>query len=414
MEKIVHFLRGYVKIKVWGYSPERFINLCGNRNILLWDIENHGTCYTMCISIRGFLSLKPITRKTKTRVAVLQRSGLPFFIPRIRKRSIFVFGLLGCLLFLHAMSRYVWAIEITGNSSLTTDVLMDFLEEGGIVCGSKKKDLDIDALEKAIRREFDVVTWTSARLDGTKLVIQIKENSRRIPETEQTVDGGMDLEATKNGRIVRMVTRSGVPLVGVEDEVQAGEILVSGAVPVYGEDAAVRDYLFCQADADIYLECGYQYKENRPIAYQSKTYTGREHSTPYLRLGDRELRLDLKKVEFSRSDCVVSENRLQLLKDFYLPLTHGCYRYREYTLSEKTYTKEQAKSICQEKLERIMETLQEKGVEILRKDVKIVKDSKYYVLQADFTVVEKTGTLVSTKTEKPQEENEMQATKEQQ
>ncbi len=61
-----------------------------------------------------------------------------------------------------------------------------------------------------------------------------------------------------------------------------------------------------------------------------------------------------------------------------------------------------------------METLQEKGVEILRKDVKIVKDSKYYVLQADFTVVEKTGTLVSTKTEKPQEENEMQATKEQQ
>ena len=133
MEKIVHFLRGYVKIKVWGYSPERFINLCGNRNILLWDIENHGTCYTMCISIRGFLSLKPITRKTKTRVAVLQRSGLPFFIPRIRKRSIFVFGLLGCLLFLHAMSRYVWAIEITGNSSLTTDVLMDFLEEGGIV-----------------------------------------------------------------------------------------------------------------------------------------------------------------------------------------------------------------------------------------------------------------------------------------
>ena len=96
------------------------------------------------------------------------------------------------------------------------------------------------------------------------------------------------------------------------------------------------------------------------------------------------------------------------------PSLYGCYRYREYTLSEKTYTKEQAKSICQEKLERIMETLQEKGVEILRKDVKIVKDSKYYVLQADFTVVEKTGTLVSTKTEKPQEENEMQATKEQQ
>ncbi len=414
MEKTVHYLRGYVRIKVWGYSPERFINLCGNRDILLWDIENHGTCYTMCISIRGFLSLKPITRKTKTRVAILQRYGLPFFVPRMKKRSIFVIGLLGCLLFLHGMSRYVWAIEITGNSSLTTDVLMDFLEEGGIACGSRKKDLDIDALEKAIRREFDVVTWTSARLDGTKLVIQIKENSREIPETEETAEQGMDLEATKSGRIVRMVTRSGVPLVGVEDEVEAGETLVSGAVPVYGEDAAIKDYLFCRADADIYLECGYQYKEKLPVAYQSKVYTGREHRIPYLRIGDRELHFNVRNTEFSRSDCVVNENRLQLLKDFYLPVTYGDYCYREYTLSEKTYTKEEAKRICEEKLERLMKTLEEKGVEIIRKDVKIVKDSKYYVLQADFTVVEKTGTLVSTKTESPHEENGLQATKEQQ
>ena len=71
MEKLFHFLRGYVKIRVWGYSPERFINLCGNRDILLWDIARHGAYYTMCISIRGFRQLKPITKKTKTRVAIL-------------------------------------------------------------------------------------------------------------------------------------------------------------------------------------------------------------------------------------------------------------------------------------------------------------------------------------------------------
>lgn len=413
MEKLIHFLRGYLRIKVWGYSPERFMNLCGNRDILLWDIERHGTYYTMCISIRGFRELKPITGKTKTRVAILRRYGLPFFVPHMKKRSMFIAGLLGCLLFLHGMSHYIWAIEITGNTRLTTDVLMDFLEEDGIVCGSRKKDLDIEALEKAIRREFDVVTWTSARLDGTRLVIQIKENSKEIPKTEEPETAGMDLEATKGGRIVGMVTRSGVPMVKIEDEVEAGETLVSGAVPVYGEDAAVKEYLFCKADADIYLQCSYRYEEKLPIRYQSKVYTGNEETIPYFRLGDREFCISLKEPAFSKSDCVVSENRIEALKDFYLPITFGRYCYREYTLTEKTYTQEQAKSICQEKLDRIIQTLEEKGVQILQKDVKIGKDSKQYILRADFTVVEKTGTLVSTKTESLPADDGLQVTEEQ-
>ena len=413
MEKLFHLLRGYVKIRVWGYSPERFINLCGNRDILLWDIERHGAYYTMCISIRGFRQLKPVTKKTKTRVAILQRYGLPFFIPRMRRRSIFILGLLGCLLFLHGMSHFIWAIEITGNKSVTTDVLMDFLEENQIRCGSKKKDLDIESLEKAIRREFDVVTWTSARLDGSRLVIQIKENSRATPQVEETQQEGMDLLADKSGKIVSIITRSGVPMVRTEDEVEAGEMLVSGAVPVYGEDTAVKDYMFCRADADVYLECAYQFEEKLPIAYQCKSYTGKEETIPYLRIGSREFRLSLKKITYDRSDCVVSENRMEVLKDLYFPVAFGNYCYREYDLTEKEYTKEQAKNICQEKLQRIMETLEQKGVQILQKDVKIVKDSRHYVMRANFTVVEKTGVLVSTKTQRPQAADEEQVTEEQ-
>ena len=81
MEKLIRSLKGYLKIKVWGYSPERFMNLCSNRNILLWNIENHDTYYTMCISIAGFWRLRPVTKKTKTRVAILHRYGLPFLFP---------------------------------------------------------------------------------------------------------------------------------------------------------------------------------------------------------------------------------------------------------------------------------------------------------------------------------------------
>ena len=33
MVGVLQFLKGYVRIKVWGVSPERFLNLCSNKNI---------------------------------------------------------------------------------------------------------------------------------------------------------------------------------------------------------------------------------------------------------------------------------------------------------------------------------------------------------------------------------------------
>jgi similar to stage IV sporulation protein len=413
MEKLIHYLRGYVRLRVWGYSPERFMNLCSNRNILLWNIEKRGGCYCMCISLAGFWQLKAITRKTKTRVAVLERHGLPFCIPHMKKRSIFAAGLLGCLLFLHGMSHYIWAIEITGNEMLTTDVLMDFLKEEKIVCGSRKDALDIETLEQSIRREFDAVTWTSAKLEGTRLVIQIKENDRKAPAIEEKSAQGMDLLAGSDGVIVKMITRSGVPLVKEADTVAKGDILVSGAVPVYGEDMLVKEYLLCQADADIFLECTRTVQENLPLVYQHKEYTGRETKLPYLRIFGKELQLPMRMPQYEKSDCIVKEKKAALFRGLELPLSFGAYHYREYTLIEKKYTQTQAKTLCMEKLDAVEKSLHEKGVQILKKDVKIKKDSLHYTLLANLTVVEKTGVLTYTNVDLQNVGKEAQAVKEQ-
>ena len=34
----IQYLRGYVIIKVWGYSVERLLNLLGNHDIVVWNI----------------------------------------------------------------------------------------------------------------------------------------------------------------------------------------------------------------------------------------------------------------------------------------------------------------------------------------------------------------------------------------
>ena len=188
MIELLKYLRGYLRIRVWGFSPERFMNLCSNKGILIWNIVREGDVYYMNINLRGFWALRPIVRKTGTRVAVLERYGLPFFLPRLLKRKVFVMGLLMAAAFWIWSSLYIWNIEISGNYQITDDVFQSFLKENQVTVGMKKRDLDIEELEKEIRRQFSQITWASARLSGTKLLIDIKENDAIIisPEKKET------------------------------------------------------------------------------------------------------------------------------------------------------------------------------------------------------------------------------------
>ncbi len=185
---ILQFLKGYVRMKIWGVSPERFLNLCSNKNILLWDICKDGDVYTMCISLSAFLQLRPIARKTGVRVVVLQKFGLPFLLPGLLKRKIFIAGLFLCVTFWIVSYRFVWDITLEGNYQITQEVFTDFLASLQVRVGMRKTDLDISALEKEIRRAFPEVTWTSARLSGTRLEISIKENDAPMLEEPVPVE----------------------------------------------------------------------------------------------------------------------------------------------------------------------------------------------------------------------------------
>ena len=194
MIQVIRYIKGYLLIKVSGFSPERFMNLCSHHNIFLWDVENHGDYYLMKISLKGFYRLKGITRKTGTRVVITKRYGLPFLSVRIWKRRIFLFGLLGSLIFWIWMSGFIWAVEIEGNYYVTTDLFHDFLEKQEIQVGMKKDRINIEELEKAVRAEFDIVTWTSAKIEGTKLLIRIRENDLITVE-----ESGMDFSDAGQG-----------------------------------------------------------------------------------------------------------------------------------------------------------------------------------------------------------------------
>ncbi|MEE0116196.1 MAG: sporulation protein YqfD, partial [Lachnospiraceae bacterium] len=51
---IIKFFRGFVCVRLSGYAPERFLNLCGNRDIVIWNLERDGDDYEFYISVQAF------------------------------------------------------------------------------------------------------------------------------------------------------------------------------------------------------------------------------------------------------------------------------------------------------------------------------------------------------------------------
>ena len=90
---LMKYFQGYVHVRLTGYAPERFLNLCGSHDILIWNLKPDENGYTFCISVKGFRRLKPILKKTRTTIRILHRVGAPFATFRYRKRKIFAGGI---------------------------------------------------------------------------------------------------------------------------------------------------------------------------------------------------------------------------------------------------------------------------------------------------------------------------------
>lgn len=375
-------MRGYVTVRVWGYSVERLLNLCGNHDILVWGIKDHGDFHTMQVSVAGFFALKPLLKKTGTRVKILRRYGLPFFAAGLFRRKVFVAGLLGCLIFLCLTTRFIWDIRIEGNFALTEDVLLDYLAGQGVHSAMKKSDLNIEALEQALREDHGLITWTSVQLRGCTLLIRIKENDMPVYDAAKKPAGsGMDLAARRDGVITYIVTRSGAPKVARGDSVKAGDILVSGAIPVYHEDLTVRKFQYVEADADITLRYSQTLSLEEPVSCEEKRYTGEALEIPVFGVGEQEFAFRLSGIPYERYDVNGEKRQVRLLERLYLPLYYGKRTVRAYQLEKKIRTEEEMKALLQARFGKMMQTLEEKGVQIAKKNVTIKKNEEKWTLQ---------------------------------
>ncbi len=346
----------------------------------------------MNLTIDGMKKLKPILRKTGTSLRIMEKRGLPFFLFRNRKRKIFFAGAAGCVLLVYILSLFVWNIEISGNHVRTDETILAFLREQDIHCGMPASSVDCAGIARMIRRQYDDVIWVSASLTGSRIQIEIKENSdsREVEEKDAETEG-TDLIAEKDGVVREIITRSGVPMVHAGDEVKAGDILVSGRVEIKNDSQEVVGYQYQDADADIRMETEEPYENELDLSYTVKKYERKKKYQIFFRISNKEYTLGQKVSEGENREVFSSEVLPQFSKSFPLPFSFGIREEKRYREIRKTYAQKEYQRILSEKFERYCEDLRKKGVQILENDVKIYKDAHRAKAKGTLILLESCG-----------------------
>ena len=321
-------MKGAVRIRLTGYSPERFLNLCNFKGLEIWDIRCVDGDYEFWMTLGDFRRVRPLVRKSKVRLKIVSRRGLPFFLKRNRKRKMWATGAACFFLLLYAMSLFIWDIEFEGNYRYTDDTLSRYLEERSVVCGMRKYLVDCPGLESELRAAFPEISWVSARVSGTRLLIHIKEN-QVLSDIEKEDEAPADLMARKEGVIRSMIVRSGSAQVSLGESVEAGQILVKGTVSITDDSGQEVKTYDVRADGDIWAQTEYSYEEEIPIIRQVRVPTGREKSGWFLKIGGFSYTWLLPAFGEKEWDYVTEEQQVRLFGNFYLPVFVGTIKGRE-------------------------------------------------------------------------------------
>ena len=269
MESIFRLIKGYLIIRISKQGFVRFLNLCLQNNIYIWDILEQEKEILISVTLHDFLKIQDIVRKSKVKIHIINRRGFPFYMVRMRRYLVLCVGILFCLFCLFYQKTHLWTIRTEGNISITSEQIEDCLKENGFYCGMRSDQFQASQTEKVLKEKFDIFSWVSTSLNGTELTVSVIENTASNDEFVQK-EFPSSLYASHDGIIRKLVVNNGYTKYKINDEVKTGDLIISGEVP-YSNNDGINSFHLTFAQGEYLCEVkvpfhkSYQRTQDKPI-----------------------------------------------------------------------------------------------------------------------------------------------------
>lgn len=365
--RLWNYIRGYVIIIVEGNFLEKFLNICIHRQIFLWDIKKQkNNKMILKISIKGFLLLRPIVKKTGCKVKIKNKRGLPFLLNRYKGRKTFILGAIIAIALIYTLTSFIWVVEIAGNEKIEAQTIIDKLASFGAKPGQLKFGIDTNVLTNKMMLNVKELAWISITVKGTKLKVEIEERVK--PPELISKEIPCDILARRDGVIKSVITKAGQIKVKTGDMVSKGDVLIAGTVTSESKD--IKPYQV-HAIGNVYASTWYEKTGLVETLIHEKIRTGNMKSKYSLGLFTKRFKLFLRDMNQANFEKVEVKKKLSFGEDIELPFEFIIDKYYEEKVVEKEISLDEAKKLA-------ADNAYKEAAQDIPEDVEIIKTNTTY------------------------------------
>lgn len=340
MPEFFKFIIGYLYVEIGGNYPERFLNVCAANRIRLWDYGKKGKKIYVKMFSRDYLNIRPIRRRCDVKLRIVSRHGLPKKVKPYRKRYGVLVGVIAYFAIMFLLTSFVWNIEINGNKTISKETILENCKSIGVYEGAFKSGIDTEKIRHKLILTNRDISWASFIIEGSHVTVNISETMK----VEKSDTEPSNLVAKCDGVVERIEIKRGMPIVRVNQAVQKGEVLASGAMQY--TDGTTH---FVNSSGKVIAKTKREHTVNIPQYVQKKNYLNTVETRRVLNFFSFKIPLSFKPINYT-ADKKETEIKI-FCGTSYIPIyvtetTFKRYEVYRVKLSKKEmidYAKEQLK-----------------------------------------------------------------------
>ncbi len=178
------WLLGRVRFRAEGGDAEKLLTACAGQGIPVSGVRATALGFTAWTPARCYHRLRPLARRSHTRVRLAKKQGLCFVLLRWRGRWGLVLGPLVLAAVLAFSGNVVWAIRFDGLPAAQQIQLRSQLLQAGIWEGAWLRPDSLDAARQELLAQNEEYSWLTLNFYRGRLVVEASQ-LRPAPELPQ-------------------------------------------------------------------------------------------------------------------------------------------------------------------------------------------------------------------------------------
>jgi len=254
-------IAGTVRIRITSASVTRILEQANDAGVVLeHTVWADDLSVDVTIQRQNFICLRDIVRRTGDKIEVLERTGLYWYISKLRERPVFLLSLALYMTLVMFLPTRIFFVTVSGNDIISTEMILTQAEAVGVRFGAYKKDLRSEKVKNALLSSIPELQWAGVNTRGCVAEISVRERSYGPDIIDDS--GVRSIIAKCDGLVQEVTVTKGNVLCKVGDVVKKGQVLISGYTDCGIQIKATA------ADGEIYAQTVHTIRAVSPLIRQ--------------------------------------------------------------------------------------------------------------------------------------------------